>query len=261
MNQQCNRVSPTLSHCNTILKPVPHAMLDQNDTQRSQVPEQISYWYQFGYADTHFVSGTRIKISDQKDNWISSNVVKLIGCRQANQDTVKHQKSNQYMILPSRSRMWTDCPSDCRTLEYCLSGSLALVLASPEPVARPSFCSGDECGNEADPRAHACGPPSNPPDRRLPGGVPFEGGGGGGTGTPRRGETDCECRRSPTPGISLDISCLSCACPTSSSRIFFSSSSLCSIPAGAAAGVLKTTEADSSSNRASCRHHRPPRAP
>lgn len=149
--------------------------------------------------------------------------------------------------------MWTDCPSDWSTLEYCLSGSLALVLASPAPVERPSRCSGDECGNEADPRAHARGLPSNPPESLLPGGVPFLGGGGGGTGAPRRGETDCERRRSPTPGMSLDISCLSCACPTSSSRIFFMSSSLESIPAG----VLETTEADSTSNRAKCRHHRP----
>ena len=104
--------------------------------------------------------------------------------------------------------MWTDCPSDCSTLEYCLSGSLALVLASPAPVAWPSRCSGDECGKDADPRAHARCPPSNPPDSRLPGAPAFPlAGGGGSTGTPRRGETDCERRRSPAPGISLDISC------------------------------------------------------
>ena len=126
--------------------------------------------------------------------------VKLASCRQANQKTVKQQKSNQYMILPSRSRMWTDCPSDCSTLEYCLSGSLALVLASPAPVAWPSRCSGDECGKDADPRAHARCPPSNPPDSRLPGAPAFPlADGGGGTGTPRRGETDCERRRTPAP--------------------------------------------------------------
>uniref|UniRef100_A0A0A9CV72 Uncharacterized protein n=1 Tax=Arundo donax TaxID=35708 RepID=A0A0A9CV72_ARUDO len=161
------------------------------------------------------------------------------------------------MILPSRSRMWTDCPSDCSTLGYCLSGSPELVPASPAPVARPSRCSGDECGNDADPRAHARGPLSNLPYSRLPGGVHFAGGGGGGTGAPRRGETDCERRRSPTPGMSLDISCLSCACPTSSSRIFFRSSSpVDSIHAGAV-----TTDADSPLNRPNRRHHRPHRAP
>lgn len=155
--------------------------------------------------------------------------------------------------------MWTDCPSDCSTLEYCLSGSLALVLASPALVARPSRCSGDECGNEADPRAHARWPPSNPPDSRLPGSFPLEGSGGG-TGAPRCGETDCERRRSATPGMSLDISCLSCACPTSSFRIFSRSSSpLDSIPDGTVAGVLETSDADSSSDRANCRHHRPPK--
>lgn len=132
--------------------------------------------------------------------------------------------------------MWTDCPIDCSTLEYCRSGSAELVPASPGPVARPSRCNGDECGKDADPRDHVRGAPSNPPDSRLPGGFAFAGGGGG-TGTPRRGETDCERRRSPPLGMSLDISCLSCACPTSSSRIFFKSSSpLDSIRAGAGAG-------------------------
>jgi hypothetical protein len=146
------------------------------------------------------------------------------------------------MILPSRSRMWTACPSDCSTLEYCRSGSAA-------PAARPSRCSGDECGNDCDPRDQARGPPSKAPGSRLPGDFALGG------GTPRRGETDCERRRSAALGTNLDISCLSCACPTSKSRIFFKSSSpLDSIPAGAGrTGVLTATDACSSSNRPSRR--------
>jgi hypothetical protein len=76
------------------------------------------------------------------------------------------QKSHQYTILPSRSRMWTDCPSDCSTLEYCRSGSAELGPTSPAPVARPSRCSGDECGNDCDQPDPARGLPSKPSDER-----------------------------------------------------------------------------------------------
>jgi hypothetical protein len=135
------------------------------------------------------------------------------------------------MILPSTSRMWTECPSDCSTLEYCRSGSAEMGPTSPAPVARPSLCSGDECGNDCDPRDQARGPPSKPSDSRLAGGMP------------RLGETDCERRRSAPLGMNLDISCLSCACPTSSFRIFFKSSSpLDSIPAGTPMPVHPQTD-------------------
>jgi hypothetical protein len=140
--------------------------------------------------------------------------------------------------------MWTECPSDCSTLEYCRSGSAELGPTSPALVARPSRCSGDECGNDCDPRDPARGPPSKPSDSRLPGGFALAGGNGG--GMPCLGETDCERRRSASLGMNLDISCLSCSCPTSRFRIFFNSSSpLDSIPAG----VLTATDACSPSNR------------
>uniref|UniRef100_A0A0A8YUK0 Uncharacterized protein n=1 Tax=Arundo donax TaxID=35708 RepID=A0A0A8YUK0_ARUDO len=90
---------------------------------------------------------------------------------------------------------------------------------------------------------------------RCNGGVPSSGGCEGSTGTPHGSEIDCKHRRSPTSSMSLDISCLSCTCPTSSS------SPLSSICAGATAGVLTTTAADPSSNRPSRWHRRPHREP
>lgn len=137
--------------------------------------------------------------------------------------------------------MWTDCPSDWSTLRYCLSASPAPV-APPSAAARPSRCNGDECEKEAEPRPHARGPPSNPPEGRLEGAGAGAGGGCG--AAPREGETDCERRLSaPLPvggSANLDISCLSCAWPTSSFRIFFRSSS----PVDSIAGSAERSESD-----------------
>jgi hypothetical protein len=165
------------------------------------------------------------------------------------------KKSHQYMILPSWSRMWTDCPSDCSTPEYCHSGSAKLGPTSPAPVARPSCCSGDDCGNDCDPRDMTCGPPSKPSDRcAYPAASPWQ----AATAAACRAstETDCECRRSAPLGMNLDISCLSCSCPISSFRIFIKSSSpLDSIPTD----VLTATDVCSPSKQPGhCLSSRPP---
>jgi hypothetical protein len=108
--------------------------------------------------------------------------------------TKEARKAHQYRSFPPGSMTWTACPSACRARMCCLS-------VSPTRPTRRNRDDGD-CRRAA--------------SARLAG----DGCGGGG----RREEEEGDCGRRCS-GASLDISRLSSAWPSSSSRIFLRSSS------------------------------------
>ena len=116
------------------------------------------------------------------------------------------RKTHQYKTLPSREMTCTACPSDCSILWQCLS-------------ERPGRCvrdadDDDDCWNKASAR------PLDDDEACCS------------AGKGRRGDAEEDCPPPPPrrSGISFPISRLSSSCPSSSTRIFFSSSSASILP-------------------------------